>query len=237
MGLPFVSTLERDADYASTGNISGKLPQQAETGIGFYINANQNKELGLSKGEWTRNNLYVLANKAYYRAPAPAPAPTRGVEFVPVIFGDDAEDNEFSTGVSGIKEDGNEEAGRSYDNRVYDLQGRCVATEEQVKDVGIDIARLATRNADRMRDATAAHVDAFAARLAAGSPAADVVAAAHGVSLLAHFSSDGSFRSAAQRRGDVVGPLDAAAFLPYRDCIADWVKRHVVEEKGRASPT
>ena len=123
---------------------------------------------------------------------------------------------------------------------IFYIGGRIVLVhlvreaEEQVKDVGIDIARLATRNADRMRDATAAHVDAFAARLAAGSQAADVVAAAHGVSLLAHFSSDGSFRSAAQRRGDVVESLDAAAFRPYRDCIADWVKRLVAEEKGRA---
>ena len=123
---------------------------------------------------------------------------------------------------------------------IFYIGGRIVLVhlvreaEQQVKDVGIDIARLATRNADRMRDATAAHVEAFAARLAAGSPAADVVAAARGVSLLAHFSSDGSFRSAAQRRGDVVESLDAAAFVPYRDCIADWVKRLVVEEKGRA---
>ena len=36
--------------------------------------------------------------------------------------------------MSGIKEDGNGEDRRGYDNRVYDLQGRCVATEEQVKD-------------------------------------------------------------------------------------------------------
>ena len=75
----------------------------------------------------------MLHNKIYYRAGSSG-ASTRGVEFIPVVFDDDAEDNEFSTGVSGIKEDGNEEAGRSYDNRVYDLQGRCVATEEQVKD-------------------------------------------------------------------------------------------------------
>ena len=66
---------------------------------------------------------------------------------------------------------------------IFYIGGRIVLVhlvreaEQQVKDVGIDIARLATRNADRMRDATAAHVDAFAARLAAGSPAADVVAA------------------------------------------------------------
>ena len=127
--------MRKAVDYATTGDIEATAPRKAESGIGFYINANQNKELGPSNAQWTRNNLYVLANKAYYRAPAPpAPAPTRGIDFVPVVFDDDAEDNEFSTGVSGIKEDGNEEDRRGYDNRVYDLQGRCVATEEQVKD-------------------------------------------------------------------------------------------------------
>ena len=135
LGLPYTSPMRKAVDYATTGDIEATAPRKAESGIGFYINANQNKELGPSNAQWTRNNLYVLANKAYYRAPAPpAPAPTRGIDFVPVVFDDDAEDNEFSTGVSGIKEDGNGEDRRGYDNRVYDLQGRCVATEEQVKD-------------------------------------------------------------------------------------------------------
>ena len=123
------------ADGFTNGEVNNVLEGSAPatTGVGFYLNANRNKEKSATSGQWTPNNRYVLHNKIYYRAGGSG-AMTRGVEFIPVIFDDDAEDNEFSTGVSGIKEDANEEAGRSYDNRVYDLQGRCVATEEQVKD-------------------------------------------------------------------------------------------------------
>ena len=125
-GLPFTSTLTKDGNYASTGNISGTLPQQAETGAGFYINANPNKELGLSKAEWIRNNLYVLANRIYYRAPSGSGARenTRGIEFVPVIFDDD----EVGEGQDGVNEL------RVGDGCAYDLLGRCVATAKQVKD-------------------------------------------------------------------------------------------------------
>ena len=60
----------------------------------------------------------------YYRY-TPSPSPSRGdIQFVPVNF-DDYEGEEEQ---DGVKE---QTVG---DNRVYDLLGRCVATEEQVKD-------------------------------------------------------------------------------------------------------
>lgn len=122
-GLPFTSELEMDKE---SGDITGTLPQKAATGAGFYLNANQNKELGLSKASWTRNNWYVLGNKIYYRASAsPARKNTRGIEFVPVIFDDEElEDPDI--------QDAND--GRVGDGCVYDLLGRKVATKQQVEE-------------------------------------------------------------------------------------------------------
>jgi hypothetical protein len=113
------------------GSITAPLPTFADTGVGFYINATPNKEREPDEAEWYRNNRYVLHNKIYYRATggggAPARESTRGIQFVPVIFDDDDEGGEEPE-LNGVMEQ------RVGDNRVYDLQGRCVATEEQVKD-------------------------------------------------------------------------------------------------------
>ena len=130
-GLPFTSTLTKDVDYATSGNISGTLPEQAQTGAGFYLNANPNKEKGLAKAEWTRNNLYVLANRIYYRAAgggSGAPEHTRDVQFVPVIFGDDEGGEEEPGG-----QDENENNRRVGDGCVYDILGRKVASAAEVK--------------------------------------------------------------------------------------------------------
>lgn len=126
-GLPFTSSVSiNDAD----GSITSPAPVKATEGVGFYINATSNKEHDPMKSSWVRNNRYVLHNKIYYRETGGggggARQNTRGVEFVPVVFDDD----EDSPELFGIKEENR----RVYDNRVYDLQGRCVATEEQVKD-------------------------------------------------------------------------------------------------------
>lgn len=123
-GLPFNGSMTLNP---STGEIEATLPLQDNSGMGFYLNANPNKEEGLSRGEWTRNNWYVYSNKVYYRSSGEAGARqmSRGdILFVPVNF-DDYEGEEEQ---DGIKE---QPVG---DNRVYDLLGRCVATEEQVKD-------------------------------------------------------------------------------------------------------
>ena len=97
-----------------------------KTGVGFYLNATPNKENSELQSSWLRNNRYVLHNKIYYRAgeASGASAPSnRAIEFVPVIFDDEEGDEEISNKTEQV-----------FDGRVYNLQGRCVATEEQVKD-------------------------------------------------------------------------------------------------------
>ena len=126
-GLPFTSSLTMDNE---TGDITGTLPQQAETGVGFYINANPNKELGLARAEWIRNNRYVIHNKIYYRSESSgASAPEMPeFQFVPVIFDEDGElpeDEELQPDGSWMSEG---------DGCIYDLLGRKVATKEQVTD-------------------------------------------------------------------------------------------------------
>lgn len=117
---------------SSTGVITFDQQQKAESGMGFYINATPNRESAADMGSWIRNNRYVYGNKIYYRTGgggASAPQHTRSnVDFIPVVFDDDDdEENE--------NPEGNESGSQMrYDNRIYDLQGRCVATEQQVKD-------------------------------------------------------------------------------------------------------
>lgn len=117
LGLPFTSEVSKAANYDNTGDISAPLPEQANNGLGFYINATPNKEASSGQSTWTRNNRYVLHNKIYYRAPVSS-SRTRGPEFVPLLF------EAAATDVQGVLRPGN----------VYNLQGRCVATEEMVKD-------------------------------------------------------------------------------------------------------
>lgn len=115
LGLPFISHVEKDADYDTTGDIIAPLPEQATSDLGFYINATPDKESSQTQSLWARNNRYVLHNKIYYRA---TNSGTPGLEFVPLLFEAAAMD------VQGVLRPGN----------VYNLQGRCVATEEMVKD-------------------------------------------------------------------------------------------------------
>lgn len=126
-GLPISGygdmTMTTGAGNGEITDIVGR--DQAKKGVGFFVNANPNKELGDNTGAWTPNNRYVLHNKIYYRAEpsGSAPAMTRSVEFIPVVFDDEDEElqPDGSTQISG-------------DNCVYDLSGRKVATEQQVKD-------------------------------------------------------------------------------------------------------
>lgn len=115
LGLPFISKVNKADNYDSTGDIVAPLPEQATSDLGFYINATPDKESSQTQSLWTRNNRYVLHNKIYYRA---TNAGTRGPEFVPLLF------EAAATDVQGVLRPGN----------VYNLQGRCVATEEMVKD-------------------------------------------------------------------------------------------------------
>lgn len=126
MGVPMTSSVSEDADYGTTGEFVAPLPEFATSGVGFYINATPNKEADDDQASWQRNNRYVLHNKIYYREEAShARAATRGVEFVPVIFGDEEEEK-----LPGIQDE-NDYRG---DGCVYDLMGRKVATRQQVID-------------------------------------------------------------------------------------------------------
>jgi hypothetical protein len=122
LGLPFISKVNKADNYDSTGDIIAPLPEQATSDLGFYINATPDKESSQTQSLWARNNRYVLHNKIYYRA---TNAGTRGPEFVPVLF------EAAATAVQGVKD---YSEGMLRQGNVYNLQGRCVATEEMVKD-------------------------------------------------------------------------------------------------------
>ena len=96
----------------------------AYTSVGFYLNATKNKEKSDRSGEWTLNNRYVLHNKIYYRSGSSgASAPQlEGVQFVPVIFGDE------EPGEEELQPDGSVQV--IGDGCIYDLLGRKVATRE-----------------------------------------------------------------------------------------------------------
>ena len=127
LGLPFTSEVEKDPeDYNTTGDISAPMIEQARSGIGFYINANSYKEADPAQSMWLRNNRYVLHNKIYYRETSGgAREYNEGrIEFVPVLFdGEELPDPNFQ-----------EQVTRTYPIGVFDLQGRKVATEEEVQD-------------------------------------------------------------------------------------------------------
>ena len=112
----------------SDGTVNAVLPSLGNTNVGFHLNANPNKEAGTTPASWTRHNYYVLHNRIYYKADGggvSAPAMSRGIEFVPVIFGDEEEQKEMNP--NGTME-------MVGDGCIYDLMGRKVATREQVED-------------------------------------------------------------------------------------------------------
>ena len=114
-----------------TGEITAELPEQDNKNIGFYINANPNKELNVSQSLWFKNNRYVLHNKIYYRATADPGARELDMEapqFVPIIFGDEEGGEEQE-----LQPDGSRQTIIG-DGCIYDLSGRKVATEQQVQD-------------------------------------------------------------------------------------------------------
>ena len=132
LGLPFISSVEKDTDYDDTGNINAPVPEQDTENVGFYINATPNKELNKQKSMWYRNNRYILHNKIYYRGttqstPGSLNLDFENTEYIPVLFDD-----------QGVKDMDLQPDGtmrlRINDGRAYDIQGRCVATEQEVSD-------------------------------------------------------------------------------------------------------
>ena len=113
---------------------------------------------------------------------------------------------------------------------IFYIGGRIVLVhlvrdaEQQVKDVGLDVSRLAYRNADRIKSHHVSLVEPVARMLAEGRSAADVlsVESLQKVSLLIHCSPAGEFISAAQRRDGEVQELGADDMGLYADRIAAW---------------
>ena len=124
LGLPFTTTVTINR---STGEVTAELFHKAESGVGFYINANPNKEHNPLQALWFRNNRYVLHNKIYYRGTdAGEGAPDmRDVQFVPVLFDEGGEEEQ--------PEEPQPQPTRVGDGCVYDILGRKVASAEEVK--------------------------------------------------------------------------------------------------------
>ena len=122
MGLPITGYGLVTDEGSTNGNITDIINRSQDyTGVGFYINATQNKELSEETGQWTPNNRYVLHNKIYYRGGGGSSREdrdiTRGVQFVPVVFDDGIEEEDE-------EDDPTAASARSTEVRIYDLQGR-----------------------------------------------------------------------------------------------------------------
>ena len=116
---------------ASTGKVTPQAGLDFDRGVGFYKNANTNRESNETKTQWSRNNKYVYGNKAYYYAGNISGYSLNldfeNTEYIPVLFDD-----------QGVKDMDLQPDGtmrlRINDGRAYDIQGRCVATEQEVSD-------------------------------------------------------------------------------------------------------
>ena len=117
----------------STGEVTPS-GLEFDKGVGFYKNANTNRESSETQTQWERNNKYVYANKVYYRGTIEEPSSDdalnldfENTEYIPVLFDD-----------QGVKDMDLQPDGtmrlRINDGRAYDIQGRCVATEQEVSD-------------------------------------------------------------------------------------------------------
>ena len=132
LGLPMTGTFTPEDNYATSGEIKAITPEKGLSGIGFYLNANPNREADPERSLWKRNNLYVQANKVYYRASETTPrvkaqSLNAKINFIPVLF-----DNQGVEDMD-LQPDGTMRL-RINDGRAYDIQGRCVATEQEVSD-------------------------------------------------------------------------------------------------------
>ncbi len=129
-GRPSSGTFTEDASFSTNGLITVSAPA-SDRGIGFYKNANLNRESSKDAAAWTRNNKYVYGNKIYYRAAVSSGGGDaldlafEKADYIPVIFDEDELE---------LQEDGNGYGATFGDGRIYDLQGRCIATKQEVLD-------------------------------------------------------------------------------------------------------
>lgn len=119
--------------YDESSGVVTPAGLEFDKGVGFYKNANTNRESSATKTMWSRNNKYVYGNKIYYRATGSGSRELsmRGIEFVPIIF-----DNDEEGGEQPNEEEQNPSEGTTFqgDGCIYDLMGRKVATRQQVED-------------------------------------------------------------------------------------------------------
>jgi hypothetical protein len=81
---------------------------------------------------WERNNKYVYANKVYYSGAIAGSGSSLNIDFenteyIPVLF------DEQGVKDMDLQPDGTMRL-RINDGRAYDIQGRCIATEQEVSD-------------------------------------------------------------------------------------------------------
>ena len=104
--------------------------------------------------------------------------------------------------------------------------------ERQVKEIGVDVSRLAYRRADAVRQAAA---DALAAADGGRIDPAKCVETG-GFSLAAEFAADGTFRGGLLRGSDGAARAVAAAELaPYAEALSRWVRASASPEARHAA--
>lgn len=98
--------------------------------------------------------------------------------------------------------------------------------EEQVKEIGYDISRLAYRQADAVKHANGRNIAEMVRDAAAGATPESQLAVAgrDAVSLVLDFDKDGAFAGGALRRAGEVVPVAAADIAAYATRFADWMR-------------
>ena len=104
--------------------------------------------------------------------------------------------------------------------------------ERQVKEIGVDVSRLAYRRADAVRQAA---TDALAAADGGRLDPAKCVETG-GFSLAAGFAADGTFRGGSLRGSDgAVRAVAAEELAPYAEALSRWVRTAASPEARRAA--
>ena len=115
---------------------------------------------------------------------------------------------------------------------VFYVGGRIVLVhlvreaEQQVKDIGFDISRLAYRNAEQVKQQNIAAADAAMAKLAEGWDSRRLLESKEfqSLSLIIVYNSSGTFvDGASDCAGGGVAKLTAADLAPYAERIATWI--------------
>jgi len=115
---------------------------------------------------------------------------------------------------------------------VFYIGGRIVLVhlmrdaEDQVRDIGLDISRIAYRNAERAKRSTERHASAAVEMLSADVAPESLFDKFYesGLALVAVFKEDGTLMRGAIRSAAGDQMLDAEDLAPYSDRIANWVK-------------